>query len=209
MPARLISWRSKALKLHEYLLVQQTVANIGLSAEIALKWSLYFKVGWQTGMRPSEVLSIEAPNIVQETDENNKVVYYIYFNRLKKKNAPLDAFPIQPALYRELRAYIKERGIRGVLFPETIQGVKYIFDKVKAKSRLRDELTPHSFRHGFACYFLDNKPKDMDPLTALRILQRLLGHSSIAITSRYIQLDKEEGDKLVRKIDFTKLLKRR
>jgi site-specific recombinase XerD len=72
------------------------------------------------------------------------------------------------------------------LSPTTRRQVEIIFKQLLIKCGLQSEgYVPHSLRHGFARQKLDDG-------VSLRKVQRLLDHSSIKTTERYLDTDEEE-----------------
>ncbi len=193
--APLKSIRKRAIMPINYIAIQQALVGITSSETANRKWGPYFRVLWETGMRPGGALNLRAHDIRTSL---------LIVHRLKKAGHPEDEIRIQPLLEFELKEYIKSQEIKGRLFPDTIQAVHFIFNKVKKKVLLPASITPHSFRHGFALNILDQAPPELkaDPVRLLRLLQRSLAHTSIASTSVYINADKEEVDDLIKGMKF-------
>lgn len=63
----------------------------------------------------------------------------------------------------------------------TRRGVIYIIDKYIEQGALRYHVSPHSFRHSFATHLLDHGAD-------LKMLQDLLGHSSLSTTQIYTKV---------------------
>lgn len=190
----------RALRLDEYLAVQEAVFRLYVSKHhlpsVYRKWSLYYRVLWETGLRASEALAIRARDI-----ETN----YIKVRRLKRKGHPEDRVRIQPQLELALREYIKVEKLKPAskLFPNSIQGAKWVFDKVKAEAKIRDWLTLHSFRHGYAINLLRQPPPGATATEVLTMVQRALGHASISSTTVYVSASKKEVDDWLGKVKFS------
>lgn len=60
----------------------------------------------------------------------------------------------------------------------TTRGVEYILKNIETKANLNISLHPHKFRHSFATHLMN---KGLD----LRIIQELMGHSSLSSTQVY------------------------
>ena len=66
----------------------------------------------------------------------------------------------------------------------TRQMVFYIIKDLAAKSGIKKDLSPHTFRHSFATHLLENGAD-------LRSIQLMLGHESITTTEIYVHLDRK------------------
>ncbi len=91
-------------------------------------------------------------------------------------------------LLEELRAYWKITRPATWLFPGDIPGrpitpaaVEHACQKAHRAAGIAKPITPHSLRHAFATHLLESG-------TDLRRIQLLLGHRSLATTSRYLKI---------------------
>ena len=197
MSRKLLSVQQRAVKPTDYIAILEALANITTSEKANRKWQLYFRVLWETGIRPGEALGIVASDVGSG---------FLKVRRLKKKGHPEDEVKIQPVLELALKSYIASARLKPKdrLFPTTIQSVHFIFNQVKHKLCLPEYITPHSFRHGFAMNFKEQAPPELkaDALKLLTLLQRALAHENISSTSVYIQSDKSEVDKLIEEMRF-------
>ena len=95
---------------------------------------------------------------------------------------------LSPRLLDELRAYWKVARPTLWLFPGDLPGQPITRDavgqacqKAHRASGIQKPITPHSLRHAFATHLLESG-------TDVRTIQLLLGHRSLATTSRYLKV---------------------
>ncbi len=95
---------------------------------------------------------------------------------------------LSPRLLEVLRAYWKTLRPQLWLFPGDLIGhpitrvaVELAGQKAHRASGIAKPITPHSLRHAFATYLLESG-------TDIRTIQLLLGHRSLASTSRYLKV---------------------
>ena len=74
----------------------------------------------------------------------------------------------------------------------TTQGIRYIINRYTALLPDYKKLTPHAFRHSFASMFITRGAD-------IRVVQELLGHSSIATTQRYTHITAAQLQELYHK----------
>jgi len=77
------------------------------------------------------------------------------------------------------RAFINTKGS-----PLTVRGMEKIVEKRRTASNMRKAVSPHSFRHSFATGLVAAGAD-------IRVVQEMLGHSSISTTQVYTHVDME------------------
>ncbi|PKL07008.1 MAG: hypothetical protein CVV53_01420 [Spirochaetae bacterium HGW-Spirochaetae-9] len=77
------------------------------------------------------------------------------------------------------RAFINTKGS-----PLTVRGMEKIVEKRRTASNMRKAISPHSFRHSFATGLVAAGAD-------IRVVQEMLGHSSISTTQVYTHVDME------------------
>ena len=121
------------------------------------------------------------------------------FIRVEKGKGGKDRYvPLHPWTAEQLRSYLdwlrkhdlepapdstvlvafKPPGKRPVLRPLTPRSVQRILKRLAARAGIEKQVTPHVLRHSLATYLLS---KGVD----IRLIQELLGHSSLATTQIY------------------------
>ena len=95
---------------------------------------------------------------------------------------------LSPRLLDDLRSYWKVTRPKEWLFPGDIPGqpisrhaVGLACEKAHRASGITKPITPHSLRHAFATHLLESG-------TDVRRIQLLMGHRSLATTSRYLKI---------------------
>ena len=142
---------------------------------------LMLRLAYGCGLRLSEVLHLR----VADLDGGRGVLWVRGGKGGKDRGVPLP-----PALLAELRAYWRAHRPADYLFvnrrgrPLHRATLPRAFAKALARSRLTKPATVHTLRHCYATHLLE---AGMD----LPTLQRLLGHSSVPTTMRYLHLRSE------------------
>lgn len=78
------------------------------------------------------------------------------------------------------KLFINQRGL-----PLSVNGVRFIITKYSGKEGTNHHVNPHAFRHTFATTMIGNGAD-------VRIVQEMLGHSSISTTQRYTHVTTEK-----------------
>jgi integrase/recombinase XerD len=141
------------------------------------KHRLIIKLLYGTGLRVSEIVNLKKEDINFEED-----LIKIKLGKGKKDRFVKIPFSIKEELENYLKIeegdYVFESNRGGRLNIKTIQKVASNSAK---KTGIKKRVYPHLLRHSFATHLLEQG-------TDLRIIQKLLGHSSIKTTQIYTQI---------------------
>jgi site-specific recombinase XerD len=137
-----------------------------------------FHIAYGCGLRVSELTHLRIADI----DSPRNLLWVRHGKGNKDRGVPLPSI-----LLTQLRDYWREHRPADWLFPGTTQqplnigSLQRIFQKARQTAGLRQRATIHTLRHCYATHLLETG-------TDLPTLQRLLGHSHLATTLRYLHL---------------------
>ena len=141
---------------------------------------------YSCGIRVSELINLNLTSLF--TDEE---IIKIFGKGNKERIVPIGAIAKNDLLYYidNIRPiYARKSNSKGVLFLSN-RGLqisrKTVWNIIKnavLKSGIDKNISPHTFRHSFATHLLEGG-------AGLRVVQELLGHSSISTTQIYTYLD--------------------
>jgi integrase/recombinase XerD len=149
---------------------------------------------YSTGARVSECVNIKLSDI----DSKRKQVNIEEGKGLKQRKVPLS-----PLLLKTLRRYYKEYKPQYYLFEGAggkgthlgVSAVREICKKARYNTlHIKKHYTPHTFRHSFATHLLEQG-------TNLLVIQRLMGHSDLRNTLKYLHVQKLAIDQVVNPLD--------
>ena len=139
--------------------------------------ALMFKLMYGCGLRVSEVCDLK----VKDLDFNNNT------GMVRGGKGSKDRmFNIPKEIKRDLNAWCLDKkawvfpGRRGRL---TTRSIQKLIKRTAKRVKLSKEITPHSLRHAFATHLLEAG-------TSIRLIQTLLGHSSLSTTQIYTHVSK-------------------
>jgi site-specific recombinase XerD len=146
------------------------------------------------GLRISEACSLETSDI----DSKRMMIHIREGKRSKDRYVMLS-----DRLLEALRVYWRSSRPTGTyLFPGAVPGrpitpsaVQRVLKTVVARCGFRKRVTVHALRHGFATHLLE---AGVD----IRVIQRLLGHTSIQTTARYTKVSREHIGRTKSPLDF-------
>ena len=147
---------------------------------------------YSAGIRVSELVELELKNI----DFKQKII------KVFGKGSKERIIPINLKCIKILEKYLKKRELIALKFEQK----PYLFLNSKGKKitrqivykiirtqgkKINKKISPHTIRHSFATHLLENGAD-------LRVVQELLGHSSIVTTQLYTHISK----KVLREVYF-------
>ena len=179
----------KPVRYPSTLTTEQVIALLNENAKrtdfLALRDQAILELMYASGMRASEIVTLKARNI----DYRSRMIRVIGKGD-KERLVPISktAVPVMQTYFKKLRPelYSKHHSTRpaDAFFLNdrgenlTVRGLEYILRQVENKTGFYYGLHPHILRHTFATTFIDNGAD-------LRLVQELLGHSSINTTQIY------------------------
>jgi site-specific recombinase XerD len=144
-----------------------------------LKHRTLLMTAYAAGLRVSEATHLKVTDI----DSQRMVIRVDQGKGLRDRYVMLS-----PRLLEQLRTYWKSARPQTWLFPGNIPGQPITKDAVEQACQkahracgITKPITPHSLRHAFATHLLESG-------TDVRRIQLLMGHRSLATTSRYLKI---------------------
>lgn len=164
-------------------------ASIDQTSVLGCRNYALLEILYATGIRVSECCELEISQIDFELE-----VVRIHGKGNKDRYLPLGTFAIE-AIQRYMtksrpKLLAKSGSGTHTLFlnhlggPLTQRGVRDILKRITQKTSQTIKLAPHMIRHTFATHLLNNGAD-------LRVVQELLGHSSLSSTQIYTHVSKE------------------
>jgi len=148
------------------------------------------------GLRVSELVAVQPGDIRSEE----------MLIRVNQGKGHKDRYTLLSSrLLEELRAYWREYRPRKWLFEGAREGAhltvataQKVFDRAKERAGIQHGKGIHSLRHSFATHL-------MEAGVPLPVLQRLMGHSSLATTSRYLHVTSQHLSGIRSPLDLLRL----
>ena len=172
-----IKMPKKDKKLPE-VLDKNEVAKI-IDATDTEKSRLIVSLLYSSGLRVSELVNLKKSDL--NLDQRSGWVR-------KGKGSKDRIFFMAEQLSKELKDYIQERE-GDFLFskdkPLTTRNVQKIIQGARRRAGINRKVTPHTLRHSFATHLLDQG-------TDIRLIQSMLGHSSLNTTQVYTHISSEQ-----------------
>jgi site-specific recombinase XerD len=148
------------------------------------------------GLRVSEVVQLQLLDIHAER----------LLLRVNQGKGHKDRYTLlSPRLLEELRAYWRQYRPRHWLFPGadgqsplTVSTAQKYFQRAKARAGIQHGSGIHSLRHSFATHL-------MEAGVPLPVIQRLLGHSSLSTTAKYLHVTSQHLQGLQSPLELLRL----
>jgi len=175
----------KTLEIDQVL---KLLDNIKPSTSENIRNRLIFEFLYGTGVRISELVNIDLSDI----DLDNKIIKIRFGKGSKQRLVPLGKTLekiIESYLTRVRNSLIKDTKEQSLLLNNqgkrlSRQSIWSIVHKIAQENELSD-LTPHTLRHAFATHLLEGGAD-------VRVVQELLGHSSVNTTQIYTHVTVEK-----------------
>jgi integrase/recombinase XerD len=178
----------KLLRTIPYVLSQEEIVRILEGPDdstLGIRDRALLEMAYSTGMRVSEICGL----MLEQVDGKRRIV------RVRGKGGKERLVPYGSAAHGALERYLgRSRPVllKGVVSasvflnyagrPITRVGFWKILKKYVSMAGLPRSVSPHTLRHSFATHLIEGGAD-------LRVVQELLGHSSIATTQIYTKLD--------------------
>jgi integrase/recombinase XerD len=153
-----------------------------------VKSRLIISLLYSSGLRVSELVNLKVSDI--NLDENTGWVR-------KGKGSKDRLFALSPALCSELKEYLNEKENHYIFSkdkPLTTRNIQKIIKGTRHRAGINKKVTPHTLRHSFATHLLEQG-------TDIRIIQQMLGHSSLSTTQLYTHISSEQIKKVINPLD--------
>ncbi|TYB31714.1 MAG: tyrosine recombinase [Candidatus Mcinerneyibacterium aminivorans] len=154
-----------------------------------LRNKLIFELLYATGMRVSELVNLK----------KNKIDFSNNSIKILGKGQKERIVPINSRLLNLIKKYFNRRNYEGEFLLLSNNGnklyprdIRRIIKKVIKNMSMMKDITPHTIRHSFASHLLENGAD-------LRMVQELLGHSSVSTTQIYTHISMEKMKKYHKK----------
>ncbi len=184
-----IKMPKKEKRLPSVLTPEEVRALIG-SADTE-KSRLIISLLYSSGLRVSELVNLKVSDINMQDGTG-------WVRRGKGGKDRL--FVMSPTLALGLREYLEGREHQYIFSkqkPLTTRNIQKIIKLTSARASIDKKVTPHTLRHSFATHLLEQG-------TDIRIIQSLLGHSSLSTTQVYTHVSTDQLKKVQNPFDTLK-----
>lgn len=179
-----------ARRIPEFLFydeMEMFLSPFDLNDPVGLRNRAMFELMYACGLRVSEVAALRVSNIDLRDD-----VLHITGKGDKQRIVPF--YELAKELLIRYLQEVREAWVgskkHDIVFVNqrgdglTTRGIQYLMQKHADALGMNVRVHPHMFRHSFATHLLDNGAD-------LRLVQELLGHSSLSTTQIYVHVSQE------------------
>ena len=169
------------------VLTKEEVKKLISSADTE-KSQLIMSLLYSTGLRVSELVNLKVSDI--DLNENTGWVR-------RGKGAKDRLFALSDSLSKQLVKYLDGRENSFIFSKEkplTTRNIQKIIANAKRRASLGKRVTPHTLRHSFATHLLEQG-------TDIRVIQTMLGHSSLSTTQVYTHVSTDQIKKVKNPFD--------
>jgi len=152
------------------------------------KSRLIISLLYSSGLRVSELVNLKTNDV--NFDEKTGWVR-------SGKGSKDRLFAISEGLSNEIQKYLENRNHQYIFSkdcPLTTRNIQKIIALTKKRAGIEKKVTPHTLRHSFATHLLEQG-------TDIRVIQVLLGHSSLNTTQIYAHVSSEQIKKIKNPLD--------
>ena len=188
-PTKILTSGKQEKKLPDILTVEEIdliLNSFNLSKKNNVRDKAIIALLYSCGLRVSELISLRLTNLFFDQE-----IIRVFGKGSKERIVPIGAIAKEELMnyINEIRPeYTRNIDSKGLLFLSnrgkelSRKSVWNIIKLSVERSGVNKKVSPHTFRHSFACHLLEGG-------AGLRVVQELLGHSNISTTQIYTQLD--------------------
>lgn len=180
----------QAKRIPEFLFydeMESFLSSFDLQEDVGIRDRAMFELMYACGLRVSEAVNLQLydidmqDQILRITGKGNKQRMVPFYD-LANERLQVYLQEVRPKWMKtETHKYVfvNQRGKQ-----ITSRGVQYRMELAAKNCDLHVHIHPHMFRHSFATHLLDNGAD-------LRVVQELLGHSSLSTTQIYVHVSQD------------------
>ena len=176
-------------RLPKALTIDQVMGMLSIFGQdlISSRDKAIIELLYATGARVTELINLNISDITEiTTDDVNTTTVKLKGKGGKERIVPIGSFAVTAVndyLVRSRPNLIKVSTQRALFLNQrggrlSRQSVCNVVASAAARSGMADQVSPHSLRHSFATHLLDGGAD-------IRVVQELLGHSSVTTTQIY------------------------
>ncbi len=164
--------------LSDYLEPEQVHAMLDAARTCSERDYPIIRTMWETGMRASELLALTPSDI----EKKNDIITITNGKGGKERRVLLKKETVE-----ELFSYVAQNNIENdaKLFPLKRRQLYNVVKKYGSLAGVSPDVHPHTLRHSFAINLVRHN-------TDIRRVQMLLGHSTLNVTSVYLQFKESD-----------------